>query len=256
MHEIGSSTKSIIESMEMGWLPSPPHIFSKLLDICHDPDSSIGDLTDLISTDAVLTSKLIMAVNSAAFAIAQPVNTLQNAVRLLGHDLVKTMVLTSSIQQLFSGLINTQKKIVCDAWLDALYCAVFAQEIAEALNYDHPQDAYLAGLLHDFGQIVFDAKFHEQFVDILDSKSEDYVVLKEISKFGVSHTELGACIIEQWPSLHPAIVDAARFHHEKEEDLKGCDILCHIVAEASQIAWHWSHFGRADVKWHSVLIDD
>jgi len=47
----------------MGWLPSPPHIFNKLLDICHDSDSSIGDLTDIISTDAVLTSKLIMAVH-------------------------------------------------------------------------------------------------------------------------------------------------------------------------------------------------
>jgi len=240
----------------MGWLPSPPHIFSKLLDICHDPDSSIDDLADLISTDAVLTSKLIMAVNSAAFAIRQPVNDLKHVVTLLGHDQVKTMVLTSSIQQLFAGLINSRKKIVCDAWLDSLYCAVFAQHIAHALNYEHPQDAYLAGLLHDFGQIVFNAKFHEQYVDILDSETEDYIVHKEISKFDVSHTELGACIIERWPSLSPAIADAARFHHEEEAELKGCDILCQIVAEASQMAWHWSRIGIADVKWHSVLIDD
>ncbi len=63
MDDLGSSPKSIIESVEMGWLPSPPHIFNKLLDICHDSDSSIGDLTDIISTDAVLTSKLIMAVH-------------------------------------------------------------------------------------------------------------------------------------------------------------------------------------------------
>ena len=256
MHEIGISTKSIIDSMEMGWLPSPPHVFNKLLDICHDPDSSIGELADLISTDAVLSSKLVMAVDSAAFTLNQPVNNLEQAVKLLGHDLVKTMVLTSSIQQLFAGLINSQKKTVCDAWLDSLYCAIFSQNIALALNYEHPQDAYLAGLLHDFGQIVFNAKFHEQYADILDPKAEDYVVLKEISKFGVSHTDLGATIIEQWPSLHPAIADAARFHHEKEDDLRGCDILCHVVAEASQIAWQWSRFGRADVKWHSALIDD
>ena len=95
MHELGSSLKSIIESTEMGWLPSPPHIFNKLLDICHDPDSSIDDLTDLISTDAVLTCKLIMAVNSASFSISQPVNNLKQAATLLGHDRVKTMVLTS-----------------------------------------------------------------------------------------------------------------------------------------------------------------
>ena len=184
----------------MGWLPSPPHIFSKLLDICHTPDSSIDELVDLISTDAVLTSKLIMAINSAAFAITQPVDNLRHAVTLLGHDLVKTMVLTSSIQQLFAGLINTRKKNVCDAWLDSLYCALFAQQISHALKYDHPQNAYLAGLLHDYGQIVFDAKFHEQYIDILNAETEDYIDNKEISKFGVGHTELGACIIEQWQS--------------------------------------------------------
>ncbi len=246
----------IIESMELVRLPSPPHLLSKLLDVCHDPDSSIGDLAKLVSTDAALTSQLLMAVNSDVFAINQPVNTAEQAIDLLGHELVKTMVLTSSIQQLFAGLINTRKQFVCNAWLDSLYCAVFAEDIARVLNYEHLQDAYMAGLLHDFGQFVFDAKFHEQYIDVLDSKSEDEAINKEVSKFGISHTELGACVIEQWPSLSPAIADAARFHHEEEAQLKGCDILCQIVAEASQIAWYWSRFGKADPKWSSQLIDD
>ncbi|MCP4387730.1 MAG: HDOD domain-containing protein [Gammaproteobacteria bacterium] len=55
--------------MELVRLPSPPHVLSKLLDICHDPDSSLGELADLISIDAALTSKLIMAANSGAFFI-------------------------------------------------------------------------------------------------------------------------------------------------------------------------------------------
>lgn len=256
MLELGSSPKSIIESVEIGWLPSPPHIFSKLLDICRASDSSIEELTDIISTDAVLTSKIIIAVNSAAFSINQPVKSLKHAVTLLGHEQVKSMLLTSAIQQLFAGLINSRKITVCNAWVDSLYCALFARGIAEALNYERPEDAYLAGLLCNFGQVVFDTKFHEQYADILNLETDNFIVNKEISKFGVSHTELGACIIEQWPSLSPAIADAARFHHEEEDQLKGCDILCRIVAEASKLAWHWSRSGIADIKWHSVLIED
>lgn len=255
MPDSGNSPIEIIESTEIGWLPSPPHILNKLIDISQNPDSSIDILADLISTDAVLTSKIIMAVNAAAFSINQPVIDLRHSITLLGHDQVKTMVLTSAIQQLFAGVIDSRKKVVCDVWLDSLYCAVFAEKIAHALNYEHPQNAYLAGLLHDYGQIVFDAKYHEQYVEILDPENEEYTVLKEISKFGVSHSELGACVIEQWPSLSPAIADAVRFHHE-EDEIKGCDILCQIVAEASQLAWHWGRFGRAEVKWHSALIDD
>ena len=53
------------------------------------------------------------------------------------------------------------------------------------------------------------------------------MISKEIQKFGTSHTELGACLIEQWSSLSPAIADAVRFHHEEEELLQGGDILCY-----------------------------
>ncbi len=256
MLELGGSPKSIMESVEIGWLPSPPQVFNQLLDICSDPNSSIGDLAYIIGIDAVLTSKLIMAANTAAFEISEPINNLQQAIGLIGLDQVKTMVLTSSIQQLFAGLINTRKKTVCNTWVDSLYCAVFAQAIAEATNYKQTHDAYLAGLLLHFGQIVLDTKFHGQYRDILDEEKQDELVRKEIHRFGVNHSELGACIVERWSSLNPSIADAIRFHHEDEDQLKGCDMLCQIVAEAGQIGWYWSRFGLADDNWHSALVDE
>ncbi len=98
MYELGSSPKSLIESLELVRLHSPPHILSKLLDICNNPDAGSDDLAQIISTDAALTSRLIMALNSVAFTVGEPVDDLKQAVALLGQDLVKTMVLTLSIQ--------------------------------------------------------------------------------------------------------------------------------------------------------------
>ncbi len=240
--------------MELVRLPSPPHILCRLLNICHNPDSSLGDLAELISIDAALTSKLLLAANSGAFDIRQPLKNMEQVVTLIGHEQVKTMVVTSAIQQLFAGLIESQKRYICNAWLDSFYCGVFARDIAIAMNYEYPQDAYLAGLLHDIGQIVFDAKYHDQYIKIINLETEAETVAQEISKFGVSHTELGAGIIEHWPSLHPSIADAVRFHHEEEELLEGSDVLCQIVAEASLIARHWSANGAADPKWRSSLV--
>ena len=240
--------------MELVRLPSPPHILCRLLNICHNPESSLGDLAELISIDAALTSKLLLAANSGAFDIRQPLKNMEQVVTLIGHEQVKTMVVTSAIQQLFAGLIESQKRYICNAWLDSFYCAVFARDIAIALNYEYPQDAYLAGLLHDIGQIVFDAKYHDQYIKIINLETEAQTVEKEIAKFGVSHTELGAGIIDHWPSLHPSIADAVRFHHEEEALLEGSDVLCQIVAEASIIARHWSENGAADPKWRSSLV--
>lgn len=254
MLELESSPKSIIESVEIGWLPSPPQVFNQLLDICCDPRSSIDDLANLISIDTVLTSKLIMSVNSADFEFSGSVNKLQQAIALVGQDQVKKMVLTSSIQQLFAGLINSRKKSVCDAWVESLYCAIFAHAIAESIDYQAVQDAYLAGLLHHYGKIVLDTRFHDIHVELLKQNSEDDIARSEITRFGISHSELGANIVENWPSLNPSIADAVRFHHQAGEQLKGCDVLCQIVAEASHIAQHWSRYGIADKSWNSELV--
>ena len=255
MYELGRSPKSLIESLELVRLHSPPHILGKLLDICNNPEGSSDELAEIIRIDAALTSRVIMAANSVSFGIAEPIDNISRALTLLGHDRVKTMVLTLSIQQLFSGLIPSQKEFVCNAWLDSLYCAAFAEDIAQALNYEFPRDAYLAGLLHDFGQIVFDAKHHEQYVDVMKQKSEAEIINKEILIFGTSHTELGADIIESWPSLSLTIADAVRFHHEDEEQLRGADILCRIIAEASDLALRWARDGKADANWRSSLVD-
>ena len=255
MYEVGSSPKSLIESLELVRLHSPPHILSMLLDVCNNPNGTADELAEIIAIDAALSSRLIMAVNSMAFGIAEPVDSMQRAVSLLGHDQVKTMVLTMSIQQLFSGLIPSQKEFVSNAWLDSLYCAVFAEQIAQQLDYEFPRDAYLAGLLHDLGQIVFDAKHHEQYVEIMQLDSEAEIVNKEVLKFGVSHTELGADIVERWQSLSLTVADAIRFHHEDEEQLRGGDILCRILAEASELAWQWSREGKADAGFASNLIE-
>ena len=255
MYESGSSPKSLIESLELVRLHSPPHILSKLLDLGNDPEAGSEQMARVIKTDAALTSRLIQAVNSVAFGAGEPVDDLEHAIDLLGLDLVKTMVLTMSIQQLFSGLISSQKEFVCNAWLDSVYCAHFAREIAVSLEYEFPEDAYLAGLLHDLGQIVFDAKHHEQYTEVMQQESELEAINKEVLKFGFSHTELGANIIETWPSLSMTIADAVRFHHEEEEQLAGGDILCRIVAEASELAFHWSQSGSADANWQSRLVD-
>ncbi len=256
MLEPGCPPKSIIESVEIGWLPSPPQVFNQLVDVCCDPCSSIGDLAYLISIDPVLTSKLIMSVNTVAFEISGSVNNLQQAIALVGQDQVKKMVLTSSIQQLFAGLVNSRKKSVCDIWVESLYCAVFGHAIAETINFQPGRDAYLAGLLHHYGKIVLDTKFHDIHVEIQHQDSDNEITRSEIQRFGITHADLGADLIANWSSVNPSVADAIRFHHLPGEQLNGCDLLCQVVAEASTIARQWSRHGCEDEYWHSELVDD
>ena len=93
MYELGRSPKSLIESLELVRLHSPPHILGKLLDICNNPEGSSDELAEIIRIDAALTSRVIMAVNSVSFGIAEPIDNISRALTLLGHDRLRDQVL-------------------------------------------------------------------------------------------------------------------------------------------------------------------
>ena len=79
MYETGSSPKAVSESLELVRQHSPPHVLGKLLDVCDDGEGTTGELAEIIETDAALTSRIFMAVNSVAFSIHEPVDSMQRA---------------------------------------------------------------------------------------------------------------------------------------------------------------------------------
>lgn len=256
MLDHGTKTLATLKSLETIQLPGFPHTLVQLLDLLSRSDSDVQQFAEVVATDAAIASKVLTAVNSSAFGLQVEITDLKHAVTLLGTDTLKDIAMTSAVQQLFAGINNLRAEFLCQKWLDSLFCATLAKQLAAAIGYSKEDDAYLAGLLHDFGQLIIDAQFHQHYENILKQKDQSSLVDMERKQFGIDHAELGAQIIEQWSCLSQNIAIATRYHHRELTLLEGSDPLCMLLAEASLMAHYRCEQGHFNTLHRSSLVSE
>jgi signal transduction histidine kinase/HD superfamily phosphohydrolase YqeK len=98
-------------------------------------------------------------------------------------------------------------------WGHSLLCATISREIAQDMEHADGGEAFLAGLLHDIGKLVYLINQKKDYIRILDEAGSDSAELRKLEKkLGACHSELGAWLVSNW-HINPLIVDAIYYHH-------------------------------------------
>jgi len=182
-------------------LPSMPDVFLQVKKIVDDPSSNLGDISIVIARDPSLTARILKVSNNALYRGSHEITNIQQAVSRMGLQLVKTLVTSHAITQMFN-----QPKGILKPFFDQLQhhsTEVSAHAYAIAKNYSklNPEDALLAGLVHNIGYLPM-TKCVENFPEIESNPS----LLIEI--MGKVHTQVGKMILETW-SFPKNIIDAS-----------------------------------------------
>ncbi|MCH7546912.1 MAG: HDOD domain-containing protein [Planctomycetes bacterium] len=205
--------KSMVTELES--LPSPPSHQQELMAQFQIPGVSPKLIGESISRDLAMTAKILQLVNSSFFGLRRHVGNPADAVMLLGMDTVRSLVM---IMQVFTQVSQDEiKGFSQDALLShSIAVATIAKKIAqtEGMHPAEAEDAYLAGLLHDVGKLVFAAKRPEEFAEALAVARSQHLSGEEAERqvIGASHSEIGAYLLGLWAFETP-IVDAALYHH-------------------------------------------
>ena len=221
-------------------LPQFPENISQINRLLNDPDSKMSDIARQISNDVSLTADLLKLVNSAAFALSSPCRSIGDAVKLVGIHGIKNMLLTiGSINNLISN-DNKNKAIWKHSYKVAFYSHNLAKLLCISPADKHIQDdAYICGLLHDMGKLVFDSA-HPDFIEhiktICEEKGIDPGVFEKLLA-GVNHGEVGSMIAAKW-NFPEIIIDVIKFHHSPEAAPENYRKLASIVYLADLIS-HW-----------------
>lgn len=217
-------------------LPSMPQILVQLLDLCDRDEASLAELGGLVNKDAAITARVIAIANSAYYRRSQLLDGLDQCLAVLGSEAVRGVVLNQSIQELFGRFRGGAGFDLRPFWLHALRCAVFAKRLAKHVNYANADEAYLAGLLHDVGQLALIAVASDRYLPMLKAHVDESDLLQaEQAAFGLNHAEIGAWLAERW-RMHPLFVDGLRYHHEPRERIRHAHPLARIVALANQFS--------------------
>ena len=196
-------------------MPAFPKSVQKILEITRNINCTPKELVSVIEKDPVITMKVLRVVNSAQLGLSTKITSVNQSVVYLGQNTIKNLAL--SIAAIGIMPANNAAGFDIQRYLmHSLTTAAFARQLCNvyAPNEADSGDCYIAGLLHDFGKIVFAQYMPEQFKQVLaagaDSKIPSYRA--ELEFIGADHTVVGAMLAQKW-QFPPALIECIRIHH-------------------------------------------
>lgn len=201
-------------------IPTLPLTLRCLATALRRDDVSTEEIVDLVEADPALTAKVLKVINSPFYGLRFKVSTLSHAVAMLGRPALRH--LAGGIASFAEDVEEVSALDKSRLWLHGFAVGTAARAIAVETDYDIPEEAYIAGLLHDLGKIILDLYAPDVYREIITESGPDanpHVDL-ERSRLGMDHTQVGALVADQW-NLPKILKDVIQFHHEPPERLSG-----------------------------------
>ncbi len=217
-------------------LPTLPAVIPRLLSLLRDSKSCAQDVTEIISKDPALTSKILKVANSAYYGFQQKISELDRAVALLGFNMVKTLALSISVIQVLPGIKKSPYFTQEGLWHHSLGVATVITEIGRKYAKEKDTESlFIIGLLHDIGKVVFDQFFHEDFHLALEKANTEGIKLHDAEKIiiGIDHCETAAMLLKRW-NFPERIINAVEYHHSEDipEKVRGRDVAMLRIANS------------------------
>lgn len=193
---------------------SPPLIYERLVQVINDPRSGAADIALVISEDSGLTARLLKIVNSALFSFPRRIETVSQAVTVVGTSQIRELALATSVISMFDG-IPTDVVDMRSFWHHSLACGVTARVAAGHRREDNVERFFVAGLLHDIGRLVLFMNESEEAGTAVRMAEEEELplFLAERQLLGCDHAQVGEALMERW-NIAPSFREAVGYHHE------------------------------------------
>lgn len=219
---------------EIGDLPPLPENIKAIRDLINDPKSNSTNISNLIKRDPALTAGVLRVANSAAYMTRAQVDTVEQAVTLIGLRQLSTTLLTIGAQD----VLNSRYKQVQEIWDHSYQCAFFAQQLMKMKNGDDEvESAYIAGLLHDIGKIILISITPDLVEKIRNLQIRGkFMDASDIEKLaiGLHHAEIGEMIAIKW-AFPEKLGAAIGLHHSPILVKKEWRPLVYTVYLANQL---------------------
>lgn len=210
---------------------SPPTILHQIIELTDSPMTPVYRVADTIATDPALAARVLRQSNSAFYGRSRAVASLREAVVMLGFHAIRSIVITSAMQNFFRGR-RAVNRLVPALWEHSIAAAIYARLLAQKNRGINPEEAYLAALMHDLGKLVLSEFLGEKYVVLSQEsyKSASVLLSKEKQLVGTSHPEVGKFLLDKW--LFPKhLVDSIARHHESDSEL---DELSYMISLANR----------------------
>ncbi len=222
----------------IGELPALPLALTVAVQALSSDDLPASACVDAVERDQALATRLLRLANSAFYGARGQVASVEDAVGMLGLRTVACVVAAVSMCSTLS-LVQCHGFRFETYWRHALTTAVLSRELARPATQD-PGEAFLAGLLHDVGQLLLVVAHADWAERALQMSREEQIDLCEAERglIGVGHNEVGAEVMRHW-HFPERLVEAVAAHHSPLPAPPGDRLsLSALIHLADQLAHH------------------
>lgn len=226
-------------------LPAMPEVATKVSQYADDPSMSAGELGRLISADPALAGRLLQIANSPFFRGLKAVDNIQAAISRLGAICVRNLVTSLVVGNMFERTAAPAiRRPLRAAWEHGTRVAAYSYVIARSFTATSPDEALLAGLVHNIGVLP-----------LLMQASQDSTLMADfdalLAAVDESQSEIGAVLTELW-SFPADVVHAVAEHEQLDRDTQMPPDLTDVVCVANLHCRLGTRHPLARVNWSEV----
>jgi putative nucleotidyltransferase with HDIG domain len=201
-------------------LPAMPQILLELQQAISGTVASADGLAAIISQDPSLTAFLLRMVNSAFYSLPTPIDTISRAVTVVGVNQLTSLAVGTSVLNLFRD-VPAEILDMEQFWKHSVACGLIARRLSRVTGRGDPERAFVAGLLHDIGQLILLKAAPDRAMAVLaHARTRDVLLFaEEKTLLGFDHATLGGMLLRKW-NFPFVLVSAVLEHHQPREKQK------------------------------------
>ncbi len=208
---MGLTINSLIEGIPN--LGSYSGVLQEMEAVLNDPQSTLSEVGKVIEKDPSLTARLLKLANSSFFGFPSRLETVSEAITLIGIQQVQDLICASTVIEVFNG-VSAELVSMASFWKHSLACGVAARLLALERKVPKPEKFFVAGLLHDVGRLALYSRAPEMARKIFTLAQEEKKLVREAEAevLGFDHAEIAEALLRSWN--YPAnLIQAVRYHH-------------------------------------------
>lgn len=215
-------------------LPTLPEVAIKLREVVEDEDSSAQKVAETLTQDASLTARLIQVANSPLYRTRNPIEDLQSAVTRLGMTLVRDLVVSLAMKQIFQATSDALEEQFRRVWNSSVEVAAISRMLASGIPEVNSEQALLAGLVHNIGALPILVLAENDDVLFNDSKALAEMIYE-------LQGPVGELILKAWEfpeSMIEVVTNAQDFAYAHDGGIHLVDLIQVALLQGQHVDEH------------------
>ncbi|CDH47315.1 HDOD domain-containing protein [Candidatus Contendibacter odensensis] len=213
---------------------SLPDVVKRINELIDNPATQVSDLAEVILCDPALSARLLRLVNSAYYGRPHRVDSIPQAILLVGERGLRDLILATAAVTLFKGLPPEQVNMDL-FWFRSIACGIAARLLARRKHLYEGERLFIAGLLHNIGRLIFYSQCPDLYREALGrvERGECEIAIAERQVFGFTYADLSAELLKAWRLPEPLRIAVA--YHLKPAKAPNYPLEAKIIHVAARI---------------------